>query len=88
MKLLLLLALTQPPGKVIIYRAELTPISSGYPAIIDGPVLCGDRLLTRGYDYWITGNTMQVTCPPTEKVSTFLASWVEVEVTPVVRRRP
>ena len=86
-RLLLLLALAQPPGHVLVYRADLSPVPGGYPAITDGPVLCGDRLLTRGTDYWITGDTMRVTCPPTERVSTFLAAWVEM-VEPVQRRKP
>lgn len=85
-RLLLLLALAQPPGKVLIYRATLAPVTGGYPAI-DGPVLCGDRLLTRGDGYWIQGDTMRVDCPPTLPVSTFLAAWVET-VDGVQRRKP
>ena len=86
-RLMLLLALAQPPGRVIVYRADLWYINGGYPAIVDGPVLCGDRLLERGRDYWIDGPLMRVTCPPTERVSTFQAVWVDA-VPSVQRVRP
>ena len=91
-RLLLLLALAQPPGRVLIYRSDLWYINGVYPAITDGPVLCGNRLLARGTDYWIEGPQMRVNCPPTERVSTFLAAWVEMTATPgpkpVERRKP
>lgn len=83
--LLALFLAPTPTARVIVYRADLAPVAGGYPAITDGPVLCGNRLLTRGDDYWIFGDTMRVDCPPTERVSTFLAVWVE---SPVGRRRP
>ena len=83
--LLALFLAPTPTARVIVYRADLTPITGGYPAITDGPVLCDDRLLTRGDDYWIVGDTMRVSCPPGQRVSTFLAVWVEQ---PVERRRP
>lgn len=87
MRLLLLLALATPPGRVIVYRADLTPITGGYPAIVDGPVLCGDRVLERGTGYWINGDVMRVECAPPLRVSTYLAAWVEVGTLPGVERR-
>lgn len=66
-----------PPGRVLIYRVTLHPISGGYPAVLDAPVLCGDRLLQRS-EYVLQEGKMRVMCAPGEQVSTFLAAWVEI----------
>lgn len=84
-RLLLLLALTSPFPRVMIYRATLHPIPGGYTAIPNGPVLCGETLLPAS-SIIIEGATMRVMCPPGERVTTFMAAWVDLD-TPE-RRKP
>ena len=87
-----LAAIPAPAGRAMAVRYQLTPnVDGSYPAITDGPVLAGKRLLDLGVDYWISGDTMRGNWGPTEIVSTFLPVWVEITNTnlpTVVKRKP
>ena len=90
--LLLSLALAAQTAQVQLIRVDLAEDAKGkYPAITNGPVICGDRILTENDDYWIEGEKMVVFCPAGKPVWTYSAVVVETPkrtVPPVQRRKP
>lgn len=90
--LLLSLALAAQTAQVQLIRVDLAEDAKGkYPAIIDGPVICGDRILEENRDYWIEGEKMVVFCPAGKPVWTYSAVVVETTkrpLPPVQRRKP
>ncbi len=90
--LLLSLALAAQAAQVQLIRVDLAEDAKGkYPAITDGPVICGDRILAENDDYWIDGEKMVVFCPAGKPVWTYSAGVVDVPkrtLPPVQRRKP
>ena len=91
--LLLSIALAAQTTQVQLIRVSLAEDAKGkYPAITNGPVICGDRILTENDDYWIEGEKMVVFCPAGKPVWTYSAVVVEVAprktLPPVQRRKP
>ena len=89
--LLLSLALVAQTAQVQLIRVDLAEDAKGrYPAITNGPVICGDRILTENDDYWIEGEKMVVFCPAGKPVWTYSAVVVETpkRTVPVQRRKP
>lgn len=90
--LLLSVALAAQTTQVQLIRVDLATDAKGkYPAIVDGPVICGDRILDENDDYWIEGERMVVFCPAGKPVWTYSAVVVDVPkrtVPPVQRRKP
>jgi len=90
--LLFSLALAAQTAQVQLIRVDLAEDSKGrYPAIVDAPVICGDRILAENEDYWIEGDKMVVFCPSGKPVWTYSAVVVDVPkrtVPPVQRRKP
>lgn len=88
--LLLSLALAAQTTQVQLIRVDLTEDAKGkYPAITDGPVICGDRILAENDDYWIEGEKMVVFCPAGKPVWTYSAVVVDApkRTLPQVQRR-
>ena len=90
--LLLSLALAAQTTQVQLIRVDLSEDAKGKdPAIVDAPVICGDRILEENRDYWIEGEKMVVFCPADKPVWTYSAVVVEVPkrtLPPVQRRKP
>ena len=90
--LLLSLAMAAQTTQVQLIRVDLAEDAKGkYPAITNGPVICGDRILAENDDYWIEGERMVVFCPAGKPVWTYSAVVVETPkrtVPPVQRRKP
>lgn len=89
--LLLSLALAAQTTQVQLIRVDLAEDQNGrYPAITNGPVICGDRILEENEDYWIEGERMVVFCPAGKPVWTYSAVVVETpkRTVPVQRRKP
>ena len=91
--LLLSLALAAQTAQVQLIRVDLAADAKGkYPAIVDAPVVCGDRILEENRDYWIEGEKMVVFCPAGKPVWTYSVVVVEVAprktVPPAQRRKP
>lgn len=90
--LVLSLALAAQTTQVQLVRVDLVEDARGkYPAITNGPVICGDRILAENDDYWIEGERMVVFCPAGKPVWTYSAVVVETPKRPlptVQRRKP
>lgn len=90
--LLLSIALAAQTTQVQLIRVDLAEDAKGkYPAITDGPVICGDRILKENSDYWLEGEKMVVFCPAGKPVWTYSAVVVDVPkrtLPPVQRRKP
>ena len=90
--LLLSLALAAQTAQVQLIRVDLMEDAKGkYPAITNGPVICGDQILQENDDYWIEGEKMVVFCPAGKPVWTYSAVVVGTTkrtLPPVQRRKP
>lgn len=90
--LLLSIALAAQTSQVQLVRVDLAEDAKGkYPAITNGPVICGDRILSENDEYWIEGEKMVVFCPAGKPVWTYSAVVVETPkrtLPPVQRRKP
>ena len=90
--ILLSLGLAAQTTQMQLIRVDLVEDATGkYPAITNGPVICGDRILAENDDYWIEGERMVVFCPAGKPVWTYSAVVVDVPkrtLPPVQRRKP